>query len=111
MRRRAPMLLAAIAVMVALFATAAYAAVSTGTAHSDFLNESQKNDTIDGRGGPDDLRADQFPFDKDDLKGGAGDDELNARDADESDTLDGGKGIDKCRGDEFDTYISCELRP
>src|SRR3954470_5501263 len=108
---RAPMLLAAIAVMVALLATAAYAAVIAGTPRSDFLYESQKNDTIYGRGGPDDLRADRFPFDKDYLKGGTGDDELNARDADERDTLDGGKGFDKCRGDQFDTYKSCELRP
>jgi Ca2+-binding RTX toxin-like protein len=110
-RRRAPMLLAAIAVMVALFATAAYAAVITGTPRSDFLYESKQNDTIYGRGGSDDLRADRFPFDKDYLKGGTGVDELNARDGDESDTLDGGKGFDKCRGDQFDNYKSCELRP
>ena len=110
-RRSAPMLLAAIAVMVALFATAAYAAVITGTAHTDFLYESQKNDTIDGRGGPDDLRADRFPFDTDNLKGGTGTDLLKARDGDERDTLDGGKGFDKCVGDQLDTYKSCELRP
>ena len=109
--RRAPMLLAAIAVMMALFATAAYAAVITGTPRSDFLYESKLNDPIAGRGKSDDLRADRFPFDKDDLTGGTGIDELNARDGDELDTLDGGKGFDKCRGDQFDNYKSCELRP
>jgi Ca2+-binding RTX toxin-like protein len=111
MSRRAPMLLAAMAVMVALFATAAYAAVITGTAHSDKLYESQRSDTIEGRGGPDNLRADRFPFDTDDLKGGTGTDLLKARDGDDRDTLDGGKGFDKCLGDQLDTYISCELRP
>ena len=111
MSRRAPMLLAAIAIMVALFATAAYAAVITGTSQSDMLFESQRNDTIDGRGGNDDLHAERFPFDRDDLDGGTGTDELNARDADNRDTLDGGMGFDKCKGDPLDTYISCELRP
>ena len=82
MSRRAPMMLAAIAVMVALFATAAYAAVITGTAASDVLIESQRNDTINGRGGGDDLRAGKFEFDTDDLNGGTGADELIARDAD-----------------------------
>src|SRR5687767_1141375 len=104
MSRRAPMMLAAIAVMVALFATAAYAAVITGTAASDVLIESQRNDTINGRGGGDDLRAGKFEFDTDDLNGGTGADELIARDADNRDTLNGGVGFDKCNGDRLDTY-------
>lgn len=105
------MLLAAIAVMVALFATAAYAAEIKGTPQSDFLYESQRSDIIRGLGGNDDLRANEFPFDGDDLRGGTGADELNALDADGRDTLNGGKGFDKCRGEPNDTYISCELRP
>ncbi len=105
------MLLAAIAVIVALFATAAYAATITGSPQSDMLYETQRNDTINGRGGADDLHADRFPFDTDELDGGTGTDELNARDADNRDTLDGGMGFDKCKGDQLDTYISCEVRP
>ena len=111
MSRKAPMLLAAIAVMVALFATAAYAATITGTDQSDKLFESQRADTISGLRAADTLRAKQFAFDTDKLDGGKGKDLLNARDGDESDTLDGGKGFDKCRGDQFDNYKSCELRP
>ncbi len=42
------MLLAAIAVMVALFATAAYAAQIQGTEKADFLNESQRGDNDHG---------------------------------------------------------------
>jgi len=108
MSRRTPMLLAAIAVMVALFATAAYAAVIEGTGKSDILYESNQNDTIDGRGGPDTLRAQQFPFDEDNLDGGTGVDTLNASDGDQSDTLDGGKSFDTCKGDPLDTYKNCE---
>ena len=110
MSRRAPMLLAAIAVMVALFATAAYAAVITGTDKSDVLYESNQNDTIDGKGGPDTLRAQSFTSDADSLDGGTGVDTLNAEDGDKRDTLDGGTGdLDKCTGDPLDTYENCEI--
>ena len=108
MSRRAPMLLAAIAVMVTLFAAAAYAATITGTGKSDILYESNQNDTIEGKGNPDFLRAQQFPFDEDNLDGGTGVDTLNARDGDNRDTLDGGPGFDTCRGDPQDTYKNCE---
>ena len=113
MSRRAPMLLAAIAVMVALFAAAAYAAVITGTGKSDVLYESQqdfRNDTIDGQGGDDILNAGNFRRDKDLLDGGTGVDTLNAEDGDKRDTLDGGTGdLDKCTGDPLDTYENCEI--
>jgi hypothetical protein len=102
------MLLAAIAVIVALFATAAYAATIDGTGKSDILYESNHNDTIHGNGSPDFLRAQQFPFDEDNLYGDAGVDTLNARDGDNRDTLDGGSGFDTCRGDPQDTYEDCE---
>jgi hypothetical protein len=111
MSRKAPMLLAAIAVMVALFATAAYAATIMGTDQSDKLFESQRADTISGLRAADTLRAKQFAFDTDKLYGGKGKDLLNARDGDDRDTLDGDEGTDKCVGDQGDTYISCELRP
>jgi Ca2+-binding RTX toxin-like protein len=108
MSRRAPILLAAIAVMVALFATAAYAAVIDGTGKSDILYESNTNDTIEGKGNPDWLRAQQFTNDEDNLDGGTGIDTLNARDADSRDTLDGGPGFDTCKGDPEDAYKNCE---
>jgi hypothetical protein len=111
MSRRAPILLAAIAVMVALFATVAYAATITGTVQRDKLYESQRGDTIEGLRAADTLRADRFAFDTDRLSGDEGKDLLNARDGDGRDRLDGGKGRDKCIGDQADTYISCELRP
>jgi Ca2+-binding RTX toxin-like protein len=103
------MLLAAIAVMVALFAIAAYAATITGTDKSDILYESQQNDEIDGQGGDDTLRAGKFPFDTDNLDGGTGVDTLNAADGDNRDTLDGGDGEDLCKGNPLDTYENCEV--
>ena len=109
--RRGTMLLAAIAVMVALFAAAAYAATIEGTERSDFLFESQRNDTIEGRAGNDDITAERFPFDADVLIGHSGRDSLNARDGDTRDTLNGGAGLDKCKGDPLDEFIDCELFP
>ncbi len=109
--RRGMMLLAAIAVMVALFAAAAYAANIEGTERSDFLFESQRNDTIEGRAGNDDISAERYPFDVDVLIGHSGRDYLKARDGDNRDTLNGGSGLDKCKGDPLDEYIDCELRP
>jgi hypothetical protein len=110
MNRRAPALLAAIAVIVAVFATAAYAAEITGTDKSDQLFESQRSDVIHGLGGADTIRAEKFHFDTDKLYGDKGPDVLRANDGDNKDTLDGGDGTDQCKGDQFDTYISCELR-
>jgi Ca2+-binding RTX toxin-like protein len=110
MNRRAPALLAAIAVLVAVFATAAYAAEITGTDKSDKLFESQRSDVIQGLGGADTIRAEHFHFDTDKLYGDDGPDLLRAKDGDNKDTLDGGAGTDKCIGDQFDTYVSCELR-
>jgi Ca2+-binding RTX toxin-like protein len=110
MSRRAPMLLAAIAVMVALFATVAYAATIDGTNKDDVLIESNLMDTIHGDVGNDILRAFRFSHDKDTLYGDAGIDTLNARDGDQRDTLDGGGGNDDvCKGDPLDTYINCEI--
>ncbi len=106
--RRGTMLLAAIAVMVALFAAAAYAATIEGTERSDFLFESQRNDTIDGNDGHDKILAQTFPYDVDVLQGHSGRDLLNARDGDRKDTLNGGSGWDKCIGDKLDVFIECE---
>ena len=46
--RRVTLTLAAMAVMVSLFAVAAYAADIVGTDLDDFLKESQRNDQING---------------------------------------------------------------
>jgi Ca2+-binding RTX toxin-like protein len=105
------MLLAAIAVMVALFAAAAYAATINGTERSDFLFESQRNDTIMGHAGNDDISAVRYPFDADVLQGHSGRDFLKARDGDNRDILNGGAGQDKCKGDPLDEFIDCEQRP
>jgi hypothetical protein len=108
MGRRVPMLLAAIAVMVALFATAAYAAQIEGTDRDEILNESNRNDKIEGKDGDDDIRANLYGIsatspegDRDRLSGGRHIDTLNAVDGDARDVLDGGKGYDKCYGDEI----------
>jgi Ca2+-binding RTX toxin-like protein len=104
------MLAAAIAVMVALFAGAAYAAVVTveGTAENDTLFESPHDDTIDGHDGNDKIWAQTFPYDVDVLRGHSGRDLLNAQDRDSNDTLNGGANRDTCVGDKGDTFIECE---
>jgi Ca2+-binding RTX toxin-like protein len=105
---RVPMLLAAMAVMVTLFATVAYAAEVLGTDQSDVLYESQRGDSIRGLDGNDTIEADRYPYEKDVLRGGPGRDTLDARDGDSRDIIDGGKGRDLCEGDPLDTYVDCE---
>jgi Ca2+-binding RTX toxin-like protein len=105
---RVPMLLAAMAVMVTLFATVAYAAEVLGTDQSDVLYESNHGDSIRGLDGNDTIEADRYPYEKDVLRGGPGRDTLDARDGDSRDIIDGGKGRDLCEGDPLDTYVDCE---
>jgi Ca2+-binding RTX toxin-like protein len=109
--RRGTMLAAAIAVMVALFAGAAYAAVVTiqGTQDNDVLFESPGDDTIDGHDGDDKIWAEAFPYDVDVLRGQSGRDTLDAQDQDYNDTLNGGANRDRCIGDKGDTFIECEI--
>ena len=109
MSRRAPMLLVAIAVMVTLFATVAYAATITGTDKDDVLYESNRSDQMSGGKGFDTLRAWQFSRDEDTLNGDEGRDTLNARDGDNRDTLNGGPGDDTCKGDPLDNYQNCQI--
>ena len=107
--RRGMMLLAAIAVMVALFAAAAYAATIDGTQAPDKLFESNRNDVMNGGAGADRLIAKRFFPDVDQLRGNSGRDFLNAEDGDEGDILNAGEGgQDVCMGDERDQYIDCE---
>jgi Ca2+-binding RTX toxin-like protein len=108
---RGTLLLAAIAVMVALFATAAYAAVVTiqGTPDNNVLFETPGDDTIDGRNGSDEIHAEDYPYDVDVLRGHSDRDTLNAQDQDGYDTINGGANRDTCIGDKGDTFEECEI--
>jgi Ca2+-binding RTX toxin-like protein len=107
--RRGTMLLAAIAVMVALFAGAAYAATISGTAERDILVESQLDDVINARAGDDKVKAQFKQWDKDELRGNSGDDLLRADDGDDWDIVNGGAGNeDLCIGDAEDDFLNCE---
>ena len=91
--------------MVALFATAAYAAVVIeGTDGRDILRESNRNDVMYGYGGNDTLRAFRFVGDRDVLYGGRHNDHLNTADGDNRDTNFGGRGYDVCVGDGGDSF-------
>jgi Ca2+-binding RTX toxin-like protein len=111
--RRVTLLLAAVAVMVPLFAAVAYAATIVGTNQGEVLFESDRNDTISGRGGGDVIFADFFgpaqasPPDTDVVNGGAGNDFINVDDGDGRDTAIGGGGNDQCWGDPGDE-LDCE---
>jgi hypothetical protein len=118
--RRVMMMLAAMAVMVPLFAAAAYAATIAGTGQSDILLDSDLDDTMFGRGSGDEIRADAFgPAgfitvngqqtgpDKDVAKGNRGSDFINVQDGDELDTARGGYGDDVCVGDTR-AELNCE---
>ena len=106
--RRVTLMLAAMAMMVALFAIAAYAADITGTQDTETLNESNKNDQIHAFGGDDTINAQTYPNDTDRAHGNEGDDTINVNDADGNDTAWGGSGDDTCTGDLGDTFHGCE---
>jgi hypothetical protein len=107
-------LLAAIAAPAALaISKACTATPCSGTNGADKLRERVGKglaDNISGKGGKDTLRSDLYGSDRDVLKGGSGNDILNARDRDSRDTLDGGPGDDECRGDFQDAFRSCETQ-
>jgi RTX calcium-binding nonapeptide repeat (4 copies) len=115
--RKVTLMLAAVAMMVSLFAVAAYAAEITGTSEDDNLNESQGNDKIAGHAGFDDLDADVYNInetpggngDTDEVKGNLGDDFIDAEDGDGRDTVNGGRGVDECQADSGDDVTNCEL--
>ena len=94
--RKTGMLVAMVAVMVALFATAAYAATIEGNDRDNTLFETPDDDLILGRGGNDVLDANNFGGDADILRGGTGNDRLLANDGDTDDTVYGGPGNDTC---------------
>jgi hypothetical protein len=115
--RRVTLMLAAVAMMVALFAVAAYAVDIQGNDSSDELWESGRNDTMAGHGGADDIFANFYTRaetvgglgDTDKVKGNKGDDELFANDGDNRDIVNGGRGIDRCVADAGDEVKNCEL--
>jgi hypothetical protein len=74
------------------------------------LFESNRDDTIYGRGGSDYLNADIFIGigDKDQAYGGRGEDSVDVDDNDGRDTANGGRGGDLCYGDPHDKFVSCE---
>jgi Ca2+-binding RTX toxin-like protein len=109
--RRTGMMVALVAVMVAMFATAAYAATIYGTAGNDLLYETAQNDRIEGNGGNDDLYAYEFSGDTDKLYGERGQDYIDGQDGDNFDRVDGGRGYDVCYGDVGDNFFGCnEIR-
>ena len=106
--RKVTLMLAAMALMVALFAAVAYAATIVGTRGGDQLFESQKRDTISGRSGMDVIDASTFPDDTDVVKGNRGADTIHVDDGDSLDRVNGGKGVDTCVGDVGDVLNNCE---
>jgi hypothetical protein len=121
--RRVTLMLAAVAMMVSLFAVVAYAAEIQGTENNDFLNESQRGDTIKALDGNDEVDAgfynrSQTPGglgDRDRVHGNAGEDFIDLVDSDGKDIAWGGKGIDDCFGDTTDVgdggdkFFGCEF--
>ena len=115
--RRVTLMLAAMAVMVALFAAAAYAAEIWGTEANDTILESKQDDRIFGRQGGDKIFANLYgpdgliretDADRDKAYGNRGPDNIYATDGDNEDTLDGGLGHDECFGDDDDVFVNCE---
>ena len=90
--RKTGMVVAMVALLVALFATAAYAATIEGNDRDNTLFETSGDDLILGRGGNDVLDANNFTDDADILRGGTGNDTLLANDGDTEDTVYGGPG-------------------
>jgi len=112
--RKVMLILAAIAVMVSLFAVAAYAAEIQGTDANDELWESNRNDQIHGLLGEDVINATSYSGDRDRAHGNKHSDTIDVTDGDGKDIAFGGKGEDFCFGDESaamdggDEFISCE---
>ena len=124
--RRVTLMLAAMAMMVALFAVVAYAADIKGTNNSEDLGESNRGDTIKALPGDDSINAAEFAKsetpggdgDRDRAHGNDGDDYINVRDGDGMDIAWGGEGTDYCDVDLAtepgveeggDKYFSCEF--
>jgi Ca2+-binding RTX toxin-like protein len=102
-------MLAAMAVMVSLFAAAAYAANITGTERSETLRESNQGDWITARAGADLVYADFDGDDTDRVRGNRGNDIIYVDDGDDLDHAIGGRGNDDvCYGDPGDD-LDCDI--
>ncbi len=120
--RKVAMLMATLAILVLVAATAVYAVNKTcpgkpcrGTNAKDILYEQNGNrvaDTIYGLGRADRINAGTFERDRDQLWGGPGNDRLGTFDDDGLDNLNGGRGTDTCNGDigadYADVAVNCE---
>ena len=115
--RRVTLMLAAVAMIVSLFAVVAYAAEIQGTDNDEILTESERNDQIAGHRGDDTINAAFYDIgqtpgglgDTDKVKGNRGDDFIDLVDGDGRDTANGGRGIDECVADPGDDVKNCEL--
>jgi hypothetical protein len=115
--RRVTLMLAAVAMMVSLFAVVAYAAEIQGTDNDENLIETERNDQIAGHRGNDDINAAFYTVaqtpgqlgDTDKVKGNRGDDSIDVQDGDGRDTANGGRGIDDCVADPGDDVKGCEF--
>jgi hypothetical protein len=109
--RRVTLVLAAVAMMVSLFAVGAYAAQIEGSDNSEILNESNRNDQIHALLGDDDIFAGVYQNigDRDRVHGNPGDDFIDLRDGDIKDHAWGGKGEDDCWGETGDSFTGCEF--
>jgi hypothetical protein len=107
--RKVTLMLAAMAVMVSLFATAAYAADIWGTSQDDNLFETNQDDKIYGRQGDDYISAIKYDGDRDKAYGNRGDDIISVKDGDDLDYIDGGHDYDKCWADSDDVVVNCEV--
>jgi hypothetical protein len=101
------------AVVVAILATAAYAATAVyGTNSNDWVDESSglADDRVHALGGNDYINAvlTWGTNDTDKLFGGKGDDDLAADDGDTEDLLNGGPGYDRCWGSPGEHFVNCE---
>jgi Ca2+-binding RTX toxin-like protein len=105
--RKVTLMVAALALMVPIFAAVAYAATTEGTNASEYLLESSRNDTLYGHSGGDTINAKPFKGDTDKVYGNKGDDVISVADGDSLDKVNGGKGWDRCFGDEGDN-LDCE---
>jgi Ca2+-binding RTX toxin-like protein len=120
--RKVAMLMATLAILVLVAATAVYAVNKTcaskpcrGTVARDILYERNGNrvaDAIYGLGKGDRINAGTFERDRDQLWGGQGNDRLSTFDDDGRDNLNGGPGTDTCNGDlgadYADVAVNCE---
>jgi Ca2+-binding RTX toxin-like protein len=105
--RRVMLMVAAMAMMVSLFAAVAYAASIVGTDQAETLKETNQNDTIAGRAGGDTIDANEFDGDTDKVNGNRGADTINVVDGDGFDIVQGGKGDDTCFGEAGDV-LDCD---